>query len=73
VMAQYQRQRSEQEAGERMERQQAERAERANYGRRQAEFSQRLKLLRARRRAFWMAVIAALLIAWGVWSLIRPQ
>ncbi|MCL2545120.1 MAG: hypothetical protein FWE77_04295 [Clostridia bacterium] len=70
VMAQYQRQRSAQEAGERSERQQAERTRAVKHGRRRADFLRRLKLLHFRRRGFWMAVIAALLLAWGAWSML---
>lgn len=68
VMAQYQRQRDEQEAGERTEQLQAERTRLANYGRRHDEFMQRLKLFHIRQWAFWIAVAAALLIAWGLLS-----
>jgi hypothetical protein len=66
VMAQYQRQRNAQEAGERSERQRAEQARLTNAGRRHTDFLRRLKLLRFRRRGFWMAVIAVLLIAFGL-------
>ena len=65
VMAQYQQQCSAQEADERSERRRAEQTRLVHYERRYADFLQRLKLLHVRRWAFWMAVLAAILIAWS--------
>jgi len=68
VMAQYQQQQSAWEAGERTERRQAERTRVVQHNRRQADFMRRIKLLRVRRRGLVMALIALVLIAWGVFA-----
>jgi len=68
VMAQYQRQRNAQEGGERTEKRQAERTPIVQHNRRQADFMRRIKVLRARRRGLAMALIAVVLIAWGLFS-----
>jgi len=68
VMAQYQRQRNVQEEGERTERRQVERTQLIHSSRRRADFLRRFNLLRVRRRGFSLALIAVLLIAWGLFS-----
>jgi len=68
VMAQYQRQRSAQDVGERLEPRQAERTRFTHSSRRRADFVRRFNLLRVRRRGFWMVLIAVILIVWGLFA-----
>ncbi len=73
VMAQYQRQREELVHTEREEREEATQRQRSMRTSRQAEFAHMLSLLKRRRLAFWMALFAGLIIAWGAVNLLRQQ
>ncbi len=71
VMAQFLRQRSEEAATEQQEREDSFWQERQKTSDRRQDFARRVGMVRVRRVALWMVVVALLLLAWGGWRTLR--